>query len=178
MSVILMTTLFYKALIVQGEIWCWSLLGVKGLTSLKRPFKSEWNTNWYIPVPSSLCLVNFIFCCFCLINLYRLSYAKYAISLLKTTNFLPFSKRKYWSQMAPIIRLPYKSHSKLTRLSTMASYLRNQDGRCRMVRLYNLIHHIRSLVSVFQTDLFLSLTFKWNFLVSKKMWRWHYRVPQ
>jgi len=25
MSVILMTTLFYKALILQGEIWCWSL---------------------------------------------------------------------------------------------------------------------------------------------------------
>ena len=31
MSVILMTTLFYKALILQGEIWCWSLLGIKGL---------------------------------------------------------------------------------------------------------------------------------------------------
>ena len=26
MSVILITTLFYKALISQGEIWCWSLL--------------------------------------------------------------------------------------------------------------------------------------------------------
>ena len=32
MSVILMTTLVYKALILQGEIWCWSLLGLKGLT--------------------------------------------------------------------------------------------------------------------------------------------------
>ena len=31
MSVILMTTLFYKALILQREIWCWSLLGLKGL---------------------------------------------------------------------------------------------------------------------------------------------------
>ena len=31
MSVILMTTLFYKALILQGEIWCWTLLGLKGL---------------------------------------------------------------------------------------------------------------------------------------------------
>ena len=31
MSVILMTTLFNKALILQGEIWCWSLLGLKGL---------------------------------------------------------------------------------------------------------------------------------------------------
>ena len=34
MSVILMTTLFYKALILQGEIWCWSLLGFKGLRVL------------------------------------------------------------------------------------------------------------------------------------------------
>ena len=31
MSVILMTTPFYKALISQGEISCWSLLGLKGL---------------------------------------------------------------------------------------------------------------------------------------------------
>ena len=31
MSEILMTTLFYKELILQGEIWCWSLLGLKGL---------------------------------------------------------------------------------------------------------------------------------------------------
>ena len=31
MSVILMTTLFYKVLTVQREIWCWSLLGLKGL---------------------------------------------------------------------------------------------------------------------------------------------------
>ena len=34
MSVILMTTLFYQALILQGEIWCWSLLGHKGLSAL------------------------------------------------------------------------------------------------------------------------------------------------
>ena len=31
MSVILMTSLFYKELILQGEIWCWSLLRLKGL---------------------------------------------------------------------------------------------------------------------------------------------------
>ena len=31
MSVILMITLFYKALILQGEIWCWSIWGLKGL---------------------------------------------------------------------------------------------------------------------------------------------------
>ena len=30
MSVILMTTLFYKASILQGEICCWSLLALKG----------------------------------------------------------------------------------------------------------------------------------------------------
>ena len=29
MSIILMTTLFYKALLLQGEIWRWSLLGFK-----------------------------------------------------------------------------------------------------------------------------------------------------
>ena len=34
MSVILMTTLFYKALILQGEIWHWSLLGFKGLNNV------------------------------------------------------------------------------------------------------------------------------------------------
>ena len=33
MSVILMKTLFYKALTLQGEIWCWSLLGLKGLSN-------------------------------------------------------------------------------------------------------------------------------------------------
>ena len=34
MSIILMTTMFYKALILQAEIWCWSLLGLKGLIKL------------------------------------------------------------------------------------------------------------------------------------------------
>ena len=33
MSVIHITILFYKALILQGEIWFWSLLGLKGLNS-------------------------------------------------------------------------------------------------------------------------------------------------
>ena len=31
MSVILMTTMSYMALILQGEIWCWSLLGLQGV---------------------------------------------------------------------------------------------------------------------------------------------------
>ena len=31
MSLILMTTVFYKAVILQGEIWRWSFLGLKGL---------------------------------------------------------------------------------------------------------------------------------------------------
>ena len=34
MSVILMTTLFYKALILQGEMWCWSRVGPKGLITV------------------------------------------------------------------------------------------------------------------------------------------------
>ena len=29
-----MTTMFYKALILQGEMWYWSLLGLKGLTEI------------------------------------------------------------------------------------------------------------------------------------------------
>ena len=33
MSLILVTTLFYKAVILHGEIWCWSLVGLKGLKS-------------------------------------------------------------------------------------------------------------------------------------------------
>ena len=34
MSVILMTTLYNIALVLQAEIWCWSLLGIKGLIRL------------------------------------------------------------------------------------------------------------------------------------------------
>ena len=34
MSLFLMTSLFYKALILHGEIGCWSLLGLKGLNSI------------------------------------------------------------------------------------------------------------------------------------------------
>ena len=46
MSVILITTLFYKALLLQGEIWYWSLFWFKGLiinfiwVSLRRSFKA------------------------------------------------------------------------------------------------------------------------------------------
>ena len=42
MAVILMTTLFYDALILQGEIWCWSLLGFNGLIK-KATFFTEDN---------------------------------------------------------------------------------------------------------------------------------------
>ena len=35
MSIILITNLFYKALILQGEIWCWSLLRLKGLMEVQ-----------------------------------------------------------------------------------------------------------------------------------------------
>ena len=44
MSVILVTmTLFYKELILQGEIWCWSLLGLKGLRSQVMVWPKGWN---------------------------------------------------------------------------------------------------------------------------------------
>ena len=33
MSVILMKTLFYKALTLQGENWCWSLQELEGLSN-------------------------------------------------------------------------------------------------------------------------------------------------
>ena len=43
MFVILITTLFYKALKLQREIWCWSLLGLKGLrVTLGIPASSRW----------------------------------------------------------------------------------------------------------------------------------------
>ena len=48
MSVILMTTLFYKALILKGEIRCWSLLGLKGLISCierKKNFRKAVGSN-------------------------------------------------------------------------------------------------------------------------------------
>ena len=38
MSLILMTTLFYKVLILQEEICCWSLLGLKELNQLQALF--------------------------------------------------------------------------------------------------------------------------------------------
>ena len=39
MSVILMTTLFCKELILQGEIWCWSLLGLNFCSCEKKAWK-------------------------------------------------------------------------------------------------------------------------------------------
>ena len=56
MSVILMTTLFYKALILEGEIYCWSLLGLKGLIG-QITFLNQNNINLgfretaYLPLP-------------------------------------------------------------------------------------------------------------------------------
>jgi len=48
MSVILTTTLFYKALVLQGEIWCWSLLALKGLSMWNRA-----STKIYERVPNN-----------------------------------------------------------------------------------------------------------------------------
>ena len=52
MSVILMTTLLYKALMLQGEIWCWSLLGLKGLNRDFNDLNS--NSVKYIYVSNNL----------------------------------------------------------------------------------------------------------------------------
>ena len=41
-----MTTLFYKALISQGEIWCWSLLGLKVTWLEKRSFNNPTIMTW------------------------------------------------------------------------------------------------------------------------------------
>ena len=46
MSLIPMTTLFYKALILQGEIWRWSLLGLKYITLLWLPWFLDLNKPW------------------------------------------------------------------------------------------------------------------------------------
>ena len=46
MSLILMTPLFYKALISRGETWCWSLLGLKGLTNLWALCDAKNNGVW------------------------------------------------------------------------------------------------------------------------------------
>ena len=62
-SCVIMSTLFYKALTVQREIWCWSLLGLKGLIH----FLNNWgqvrefhfckevvpkNNHFVMPLPS------------------------------------------------------------------------------------------------------------------------------
>ena len=41
MSLILMTTVFYKAVILHGEIWRWSLLGLKGLSYTVNSLQDE-----------------------------------------------------------------------------------------------------------------------------------------
>ena len=48
MSLILMTTLFYKAVILQGEIWRWSLLGLKCLKAAV--YGDRW-LNWIVNQP-------------------------------------------------------------------------------------------------------------------------------
>ena len=52
MSVILMTTLFYKAVVLQGEIWCWSFLGLKGLNRSEERFKKD-GVRWADSLVSS-----------------------------------------------------------------------------------------------------------------------------
>ena len=49
-----MTTLFYKALIFQGEIWCWSVLGLKGLTRKRQTREPERKSGEESPSPPGL----------------------------------------------------------------------------------------------------------------------------
>ena len=42
MSLILMNTLFYKAVMLQGEIWRWSVLGFKGLKRAAGDLQEAW----------------------------------------------------------------------------------------------------------------------------------------
>ena len=46
MSLILMTPLFYKAVILNGEIWRWSLLGLKGLKVWVEKHIQKGNLSW------------------------------------------------------------------------------------------------------------------------------------
>ena len=56
MSIILMTTLFYKALLLQGEIWCWSLLKLKGLTDQIRAQSKDFSAGSQADLNRSLVL--------------------------------------------------------------------------------------------------------------------------
>ena len=53
MSLILMTTLFYKAVILQGENWCSSLLGLKLLQGLKLYSRFSNNSNENFDQPAA-----------------------------------------------------------------------------------------------------------------------------
>ena len=48
MASILVTIVFYKALLLQAEIWCWTLLALKGLVPLlmhKMPMQNKEELN-------------------------------------------------------------------------------------------------------------------------------------
>ena len=59
-SAILMTTLFYKALMLQGEIWCWSLFGLKGLSSCIPAGKATLLRRRNLNPVSDVCLAGLI----------------------------------------------------------------------------------------------------------------------
>ena len=85
MSIIFMTTLFYKAFILQGEIWCWSLLGLNGLKGLRH--------RW---------LIHFVYGCqLCVIfamKLGKLLLNGKIIALLYQTNMPPKHNIKHYKQ--------------------------------------------------------------------------------
>ena len=85
MSLIFRTTLFYKALILHREIWCWSLLGLNGLKGLCH--------GW---------LIHFIYRCqLCVIftmKLDKLLLNGKIIALLYQTNMPPKHNIKHYKQ--------------------------------------------------------------------------------
>ena len=67
-SVILMTTVFYKAVILQQESWCWSFLGLKGLTVTGTLLSwprgvDEFNITLLSSFGKKLSQVSFLFLC-------------------------------------------------------------------------------------------------------------------
>ena len=87
MSVILTTTLFYKALILQREIGCWSLLGLKG--DMSRYLLILWKVEISLETPSynsfhplHLYVVYILSCILCTQGLVKESFYRLSILLL------------------------------------------------------------------------------------------------
>ena len=97
MFVILMTTLFYKALILQGEIWCWSPLGLKGLKG--RDVKKHCDTQIWATV-LMVCSFVCLFVCLFVSSMHNIQHVSvYDRKWLCFNHFHPCEPHSYiWSQ--------------------------------------------------------------------------------